>query len=41
MIAADANIAARMDARAPLANNDISRNDALTAKHFNAQAFTF
>ena len=40
MIAADTNITARMDARAPLTNNYVSGNNALTAKHLNAQAFT-
>jgi len=41
VIAADANIASGVYARATLTNNNVSGDNALAAIHFNAKAFTF
>lgn len=41
VVATDADVHARMETRAALANNDIARNDFLAAEDFNAKAFTF
>ena len=41
VIAADANIQARMKTRAPLTNKNVARNDLLAAENLDAQAFGF
>ena len=41
VVATDADVHARMETRAALANNNVARNNFLATVDFNAKAFTF